>query len=590
MNVASPPISDAELLARYVRDGSQAAFAQIVSRYSNLVYAAAMRQVRDPHVAEDVAQAVFIVLSRRASSARADRLAVWLLRATRYCVLDAIKKQTRRLRYEKEAAMLSQTSDEGREESLREVSDYLDEALSHLRRRESTALALRFLQDKPMEDVAEALGVSVDAAQKIVSRSLVKLRNIFQRRGVILPGAVLAAVLTQESAKAAPAALFTSSASASASASASHISIAKGAIHMMLWTQIKTAAAIAAVAVVAAAVGGGALAINRALADGSAAPLPAVAPPPPVAPAQAVPVGEAAPSAYDSPFLELVHCRMRIPIDLKLAVKQDVTDSITVPAEQYPEARWQTDPSWAAKLAGYSFSIVPREASGAPTTLRLPASAVSQPLVAYVNSPGDYSITLVATDAAGKTLASISEGVTVNPVEFTQIAIGDIQPDGDMRFWCVLQNVNEGAHPITQFSFLDDDEVHLQKIFDDRDRPIQFTSIRSGRQVTYNCALNQPIQPGDAGRELATGTIPGIARSLSDGSFAYEFKHYPGADVPVHRFDLIRLPPNATLVSLDPHTLAHKLYKGQIQVLSDATIPPGGSQLIVINYQLPTNP
>ena len=286
MNIASPRISDAELLARYVRDGSQTAFSEIVSRYSNLVYAAALRQVRDSHLADDVAQAVFIVLSRRASSARADRLAAWLLRATRYCVLDAIKKQTRRLRYEKEAAMLSQKSDEGREESHGEVSDCLDEALSHLRQRESTALALRFLQDKPMEDVAQALGVSVDAAQKIVSRSLIKLRNIFQRRGVTLSAAVLAAALTQESAKAAPAALVNSSLSASGSASASHISLAKGAIHLMLWTQIKTASAIAAVAVVAAALGGGALAINRALADGSAAPLPAAAQVQPPAPAK----------------------------------------------------------------------------------------------------------------------------------------------------------------------------------------------------------------------------------------------------------------------------------------------------------------
>jgi RNA polymerase sigma factor (sigma-70 family) len=590
MNIASPAISDAQLLAQYVRDGSQAAFAQIVSRYSNLVYAAAMRQVRDPHVADDVAQAVFIVLSRRASSARADRLAAWLLRATRYCVLDAIKKQTRRLRYEKEAAMLSQKSDEGRDESRREVSDYLDEALSHLRQRESTALALRYLQDKPMEDVAQALGVSVDAAQKIVSRSLSKLRNIFQRRGVILSGAVLAAALTQESAKAAPAALMTSSAGASASASGSHISLAKGAIHMMLWTQIKTAAAIAAVALVAAALGGGALAINRALADGSPAPIPAASQTQALAPMQAAPAEEAVPSAYDSPFLELVNCRVRIPIDLKPAANQQPTASVTFPAEEYPEAHWQPDPSWAAKLARYSLSIASPDAPGAAKTLRLPATAVSQPLVAYLNSPGEYAITLVATDAAGNTLASVSEDVTVNPVEFTQIAIGDIPPDGDMRFWSVLQNVNGSAHPITQFTFLDDDEVHLQKIFDDQNRPIQFTSTRSGRQVTYNCTLNQPIQPGDAGRELAVGTIPGMVRSLPDGSFAYEFKHYPGANVPVRRLDLIRLPPNATLVSLDPPTLAHKLYNGQIQVFSDTTIPPGGSELIVINYQLPTNP
>ncbi len=222
--------------------------------------------------------------------------------------------------------------------------------------------------------------------------------------------------------------------------------------------------------------------------------------------------------------------------------------------------------------------------------MHLPAPAVSQPLDAYLTSPGDYLITLAASDAAGKTLASVSENITVEPVELTQIFIGDIQPDGVLRFWAVLQNANDGAHPITQFSFLDDEMVHFQKIYDDRNRPIRFTPTPSGRHVTYNCTLNEPIGPGDVGRELAIGTITGIVRNLPDGSFAYEFNPHRGMEVPVHRIDLIRLPPNATLISLDPPTLAHTLYKGQIQIFRDDSIPAGGSQLIVINYRLPTKP
>jgi len=281
-------VADRELLEDFARRRSDSAFAEIVSRYANLVNAAALRQVRDPHLAQDVTQATFIVLSRRAGSVPAERLPGWLILTARFCAKDALKKQVRRIQYEQEAASMRPIVTEPTDASQTEIAGVLDEALSHLRFREATAVAMRYLQNRPMASVAEALGVSVDAAQKTVSRSLLKLRKILLRRGVVVSAAGLSAALLHESAQTAPAALAVSTAGASVQS----LSIAKGAINMMLWAKLQVAAAVTAGVLLTG--GGGAVVLTSALAGGrpvasSAAPVAPAAPAAPAAAAQTQP-------------------------------------------------------------------------------------------------------------------------------------------------------------------------------------------------------------------------------------------------------------------------------------------------------------
>jgi RNA polymerase sigma factor (sigma-70 family) len=267
--------SDGQLLERFAarqRNDADAAFAALVARHGPMVRRACRALLADPHDAEDVFQATFFVLARRAGTIRRpDLLGNWLY-GTAHRTAKKLKVQSaRRLKHEaREAAMAGarvSTDADGLERQAvrREEAQLVHEEIARLPDAYRAAVVLCDLEGQSHEEAARRLRCSDRTLRRRLGRARDLLRTRLTRRGLapVATAGLLTAILKPEPASAAVSQITVDAVARAATyfaaghATASAVStLAEGVIMAMFWTKLK-AITLASVMILTIGVGAG---------------------------------------------------------------------------------------------------------------------------------------------------------------------------------------------------------------------------------------------------------------------------------------------------------------------------------------------
>ncbi|MCI0641392.1 MAG: RNA polymerase sigma factor [Gemmataceae bacterium] len=196
-------LSDHELLAIFLDERAEEAFAVLVGRHGPMVLGVCRRILFHVQDAEDAFQAVFLVLVRKAASiAKRDALSAWLYGVAYRIALRAKRMKARRRSKEGEMGMAR--SEVNHTPSWTDLEPLLDLEVSRLPKKYQVPLVLCELEGKSRKDAARLLGLPEGTLSSRLSRARELLRERFRRRGVTISAVALSAALLQNASAAVP--------------------------------------------------------------------------------------------------------------------------------------------------------------------------------------------------------------------------------------------------------------------------------------------------------------------------------------------------------------------------------------------------
>ena len=164
-------VNDMDLMRQYANQRSESAFSDLVNRHINLVYSVALRFTGNSQDAQDVAQAVFILLAQKATHlGQKTILTGWLYETTRFTAMKLVRTKARQQAREQRAYIQSTVDDTDTESIRKQLAQLLEEGMSRLNEKDRTLLALRFFENKSGAETAKLLGIQEWAAHKRLNR------------------------------------------------------------------------------------------------------------------------------------------------------------------------------------------------------------------------------------------------------------------------------------------------------------------------------------------------------------------------------------------------------------------------------------
>src|SRR5262249_42469177 len=192
-------LTDRELLKCYAKKRDAEAFSVLVQRHGLMVFHVCRRLLYDSHDVEDVFQAAFLILMRRAGSHKWEESVGHWLHLVAYRLALRVHKNARRRLPLGSTVIASTGADPMAEVSGRELCAVLDEELSRLPAKYRMPLVLCCLEGFARDEAARQCGLSLDQLKRRLARGRVLLRQRLARRGFTLSAVFAAALWTEKS-------------------------------------------------------------------------------------------------------------------------------------------------------------------------------------------------------------------------------------------------------------------------------------------------------------------------------------------------------------------------------------------------------
>lgn len=188
-------LADAQLLRSFASIRDEACFATLVRRHGHLVLGVARRVLANVHDAEDVFQATFLVLARKAHSIRKqEALASWLYGVAHRLAMKVRKQAARRREIEK-SLLPTPNGEPPMAGNLRELQAVLEDEVARLPTKYRMSFVLCCLEGKSREEVARELGWKKGTLASRLDQARKLLASRLSRRGVTLAAALTATEL-----------------------------------------------------------------------------------------------------------------------------------------------------------------------------------------------------------------------------------------------------------------------------------------------------------------------------------------------------------------------------------------------------------